>query len=55
MEYAILEGNDIGVTIYFVDVGIDTGNILFVKKLNYEDLSYYEIKNRILAARVKKP
>lgn len=48
IEYTILNGDVVGATTYFIDSGVDTGNILFKSPINSERLSYIEIKKKML-------
>jgi folate-dependent phosphoribosylglycinamide formyltransferase PurN len=50
VEWALLEGNEIGVTVHFIDSGIDTGAIVLTKAVTpaIQDTSLSALSQRIV-------
>jgi folate-dependent phosphoribosylglycinamide formyltransferase PurN len=53
-EWALINGDAIGITVHFIDPGIDTGRILFRKPMHItpEDLSINALRERVSDATV---
>lgn len=53
-EWALLNGDNIGITVHFIDPGIDTGRILFTRliQIGIEDTSIDMLRHRIACATV---
>jgi folate-dependent phosphoribosylglycinamide formyltransferase PurN len=48
-EWALLNGDEIGITVHFIDPGIDTGRILFTRRIEItpEDVSINALRERV--------